>query len=143
MASDKVAPAQPQQQSAEQPKKYRSKHADPNYKGEPCDKELANGPLEKRGCTDILCCLIFIAYMVGMVVVSGIAYKNGQPDLIVDPFDSDGTPTPLNSLLNPILRKPMRTRRPRELHLFVLPSSLDQLCRIHCLREAMPDLLWN
>lgn len=71
-------------------RKYRSKHSDPDYKGEPSDRELVNGPLEQRGCTDILCLLIFIACCVGMVIVSVIAFKNGHPNLLVNPYDSDG-----------------------------------------------------
>ena len=71
-------------------KAYASKHSDPNYKGEPCNKELANGPIEERGCTDILCCLLFIACLVGMVIVSVVAFKNGHPNQLVEPYDSDG-----------------------------------------------------
>ena len=29
-----------------------------------------NGPIKKRGCTDILCLLLFILYWVGMVLVA-------------------------------------------------------------------------
>ena len=35
----------------------------PNY-GE---FEDFQGPMKKRGCTDVICCIIFIAYIFGMV----------------------------------------------------------------------------
>jgi len=51
--------------------KYRdADYADPNYEGEPTDNALADGPYTKRSCTDVCCCMIFIAYMVGMVYIA-------------------------------------------------------------------------
>ena len=38
-------------------------HDDNEYKGEPLDEELENGPMENRSCTDILCCLLFICFL--------------------------------------------------------------------------------
>ena len=31
------------------------------------DNEDFDGPMKKRGCTDVLCLLIFLAYVIGMV----------------------------------------------------------------------------
>ena len=45
-------------------------YSDPNYEGEPTDERLADGPLEERHCTDVLCCLIFIAFWVVLAVVA-------------------------------------------------------------------------
>jgi hypothetical protein len=43
-----------------------------------------------RSCTDILCCLIFTAFFVGMIGISGVALGSGDPLKIFTPFDSDG-----------------------------------------------------
>jgi len=45
--------------------KYKNAdYSDPTYKGEPCDEALKDGPIEKRHCTDMICCIIFIVYVV-------------------------------------------------------------------------------
>ena len=60
------------------------------------DEKLAAGkievksPVAERGCTDILCCLLFVLYMVGMVVVAGIAFQQGAPKRLMYPTDSNG-----------------------------------------------------
>ena len=85
-----------QENIAPQTKSKGSKHSDPDYKGEPIDAELEKGPIEKRSCQDILCCLIFVAYVIGMIAASSIGYSNGQPELLAAPYDSDGI---LNSMI--------------------------------------------
>jgi len=60
------------------------------YKGEPVDDELANGPMEKRSCTDPLCCLFFVAFLAGMIGVAGYAITKGNPTLIGRGYDKDG-----------------------------------------------------
>ena len=40
-----------------------NKYLDPDYKGEPLNEKLADGPVENRGCTDCLCCLIFTSFV--------------------------------------------------------------------------------
>ena len=55
----------------------------------PTDK-LNNGPVEDRGCTDILCCLIFVAFIVGMVGTSGYGFMYGDPSLLLTTWDADG-----------------------------------------------------
>ena len=52
--------------------------------------ELQNGPLNNRGCTDVLCCLIFLAFLVGMVGTSGYGYLYGDPELLLTTWDYDG-----------------------------------------------------
>jgi len=60
------------------------------YKGEPIDDELANGPMEKRSCTDPLCCLLFIAFLCGMIGVAAYGLSKGNPSLIGRGYDYDG-----------------------------------------------------
>ena len=43
-----------------------------------------------RSCTDIICCIVFLAFMVAMLGVSGFAISNGDPMNIIAPFDSVG-----------------------------------------------------
>ena len=51
-----------------------------------------NGPLsdENRKCRDILCCLFFIIFLIACVVVAVLGFKNGDPSLILYPYDEDG-----------------------------------------------------
>jgi choline transporter-like protein 2/4/5 len=59
------------------------------YKGEPLEAELANGPMEKRSCTDPLCCLFFVAFLCGMIGVSAYSLSKGNPSLIGRGYDTD------------------------------------------------------
>lgn len=52
--------------------------------------QMANGPVPDRGCTDILCCLIFVAFLVGMVGSSGYGYLYGDPNLLLTSWDGLG-----------------------------------------------------
>ncbi|XP_060069733.1 choline transporter-like protein 2 [Ylistrum balloti] len=49
-----------------------------------------NGPIKKRSCTDIICCLIFIIFIGGFAGVSYLAFANGDPYLLLYPVDSNG-----------------------------------------------------
>ena len=51
-----------------------------------------NGPLsdENRKCRDILCCLLFIIFLIACVVVAVLGFRNGDPSLILYPYDEDG-----------------------------------------------------
>ena len=51
-----------------------------------------NGPLsdENRKCRDLLCCLLFIIFLIACVVVAVLGFKNGDPSLILYPYDEDG-----------------------------------------------------
>lgn len=67
-----------------------NKYLDPNYKGEPLDNKLADGPVENRGCTDCLCCLIFTAFIGAWFAIGFYGFANGDPLLLTYPFDSNG-----------------------------------------------------
>jgi choline transporter-like protein 2/4/5 len=59
--------------------------------GEPViDDDLANGPLGKRSCRDVLCCLLFIAFVGGMIGIGIWGYTQGKPTLIGRGYDADG-----------------------------------------------------
>ena len=54
------------------------------------DDRVGDGPLEDRSCTDVLFCIIFLAFLVGFGVVSVFGYQNGQPQRLLAPLDADG-----------------------------------------------------
>ncbi|XP_059622813.1 choline transporter-like 2 isoform X2 [Phlebotomus argentipes] len=56
-----------------EPMKY-----DPNFKG----------PLKNRSCTDVICLLLFVFFLVGWGVVAYYAYRNGDLDRLLVPTDS-------------------------------------------------------
>lgn len=68
----------------------KSKYLDPNYKGEPLPDELSNGPVQNRRCTDCLCCLVFVAFIVAWIICGIVGFSEGEPQLLTYPFDSDG-----------------------------------------------------
>lgn len=51
---------------------------------------LNNGPVEDRSCRDVICCLIFVAFLGGMVIVAILGFVKGNPDLVLYPYDEDG-----------------------------------------------------
>ena len=58
--------------------------------------DISNGPCQDRGCTDILFCLLFIAFIVGMVVVAILGFTQGNPNLLIYPYDENGRSCGLN-----------------------------------------------
>jgi choline transporter-like protein 2/4/5 len=70
----------------------RESLADPNYTGDDycIDAELEKGPLRNRRCTDVLCLLIFIVAAAAGVYIGHYAVSNGDPLLVVAPYDADG-----------------------------------------------------
>ncbi|XP_020916237.1 choline transporter-like protein 4 isoform X2 [Exaiptasia diaphana] len=48
------------------------------------------GPIEDRSCTDIICCLLFVGYIVGMVIVGIVAFVEGDLNRLLLPTDSQG-----------------------------------------------------
>jgi len=68
--------------------KYKDANlGDPDYKGPPLDEELATGPTEERGCTDIICCFIFILFVLvlGYIFMEGQA--KGKPEYLTAAYD--------------------------------------------------------
>uniref|UniRef100_A0A3Q1FRG6 Choline transporter-like protein n=1 Tax=Acanthochromis polyacanthus TaxID=80966 RepID=A0A3Q1FRG6_9TELE len=57
------------------PRKY-----DPTFKG----------PIQNRGCTDIVCCILFIVAILGYIAVGILAWSQGDPRKVIYPTDSRG-----------------------------------------------------
>jgi len=53
-------------------------------------KEGDKGIKWERGCTDIICCFVFLVFLVAMVGASFLALTKGDPLRILTAFDSDG-----------------------------------------------------
>ncbi|XP_033480064.1 choline transporter-like protein 2 isoform X1 [Epinephelus lanceolatus] len=62
------------------PKYGESRKFDPNFKG----------PIHNRGCTDVLCCILFILALLGYFAVGIIAWSQGDPRKVIYPTDSRG-----------------------------------------------------
>lgn len=74
---------------AEDKKKLPKNRSNDAAKDEPFGAEDATIVFD-RNCTDMFCCLIFLVFIVGMVLLSGIAFTRGQPLKLLTPFDSTG-----------------------------------------------------
>lgn len=55
--------------------------------------KMQNGPVMDRNCTDVLCCLIFIAFLVAMGALGAYGFAKGNPLLLLTPWDADGKKT--------------------------------------------------
>nr|XP_034302606.1 choline transporter-like protein 2 isoform X2 [Crassostrea gigas] len=49
-----------------------------------------NGPIKNRSCTDVICCLLFLVFLLGMAACSIIGYARGNPYKLLYPTDSSG-----------------------------------------------------
>ncbi|XP_041663893.1 choline transporter-like protein 4 [Cheilinus undulatus] len=59
--------------------------------GEPAQFDPSfNGPIKKRGCTDIICCILFMAVILGYMVVGALAWLYGDPRHVLYPRNSTG-----------------------------------------------------
>ena len=51
---------------------------------------LENGPVMQRSCTDCWCCLVFVAFLVLLAMIVSYGFLNGEPELLLTPWDYDG-----------------------------------------------------
>ncbi|XP_029920003.1 choline transporter-like protein 4 [Myripristis murdjan] len=72
-------------------KKQKEEQPSDSGYGEPAqfDPTFA-GPINKRGCTDIICCILFMAVIVGYMVVGILAWLYGDPRHVLYPRNSTG-----------------------------------------------------
>ncbi|KAJ8251761.1 hypothetical protein GJAV_G00225160 [Gymnothorax javanicus] len=64
---------------------FYGKHGEPR-KYDPTFK----GPIHNRGCTDIVCCILFILFILGYFAVGILAWSQGDPRKVIYPTDSRG-----------------------------------------------------
>ncbi|XP_032971848.1 choline transporter-like protein 5 isoform X1 [Rhinolophus ferrumequinum] len=67
------------------------KRKPPNIKGDPrtFDPDF-KGPVVNRSCTDVLCFIIFILFIIGYIILGLIAWVHGDPRRVAYPTDSQG-----------------------------------------------------
>jgi hypothetical protein len=53
-------------------------------------KDLENGPNTTRGCTDLICLIIYILFVLLSIYITAIAFNKGNPWKLAQPFDIDG-----------------------------------------------------
>ena len=74
----------------EQPKGKNNKYTKDEDLQPEVDKELENGPLYNRHCTDVICCPLFVIFIVGMAWAFIYGLSEGDPNKLVTLFDYDG-----------------------------------------------------
>ena len=70
----------------------RAQLKDRKWKGEgiTMNESIARSPTEKnRRCTDILCCILFLAFVGGMFAATINGYVQGNPGKLFAPIDGD------------------------------------------------------
>uniref|UniRef100_A0A3B5MNX9 Uncharacterized protein n=1 Tax=Xiphophorus couchianus TaxID=32473 RepID=A0A3B5MNX9_9TELE len=61
------------------------------FPGEPAQFDPTfNGPIKKRGCTDIICCILFMIVILGYIGVGMLAWLYGDPRHVLFPRNSTG-----------------------------------------------------
>ncbi|XP_069491114.1 choline transporter-like protein 4 [Ambystoma mexicanum] len=59
--------------------------------GEPAKYDPTfRGPIKNRSCTDIICCVIFMVFIAGYIVVGIVAWVYGDPRQVIYPRNSTG-----------------------------------------------------
>ena len=48
------------------------------------------GPIKNRGCTDIICCVLFLIFILGYIIVGLVAWVYGDPRQVLYPRNSTG-----------------------------------------------------
>lgn len=54
------------------------------------NEELRDGPVSVRRCTDLFFLVVFILFLLSMFTVAGIGFVQGNPSLLLYPYDSSG-----------------------------------------------------
>ncbi|KAF7662110.1 hypothetical protein LDENG_00245720 [Lucifuga dentata] len=69
----------------------RNETASESEYGEPAQYDPTfTGPIHKRSCTDVICCILFMAVILGYMVVGMLAWLYGDPRHVLYPRNSTG-----------------------------------------------------
>lgn len=52
--------------------------------------ELRHGPVQQRSCTDVICCLMFVAFLAFVVFVNVQSFAKSDVTKVARPYDVDG-----------------------------------------------------
>ncbi|XP_049924273.1 choline transporter-like protein 2 isoform X2 [Epinephelus moara] len=114
----------------EKPKYGEPRKYDPEFKG----------PTQNRGCTDIVCCILFIIAILGYIAVGILAWSQGDPRKAIYPTDSEGqfcgqVGTPLENKRLLFYFNIMKCASPMVLLEFQCPTT--QMCVEKCPEKFM------
>ncbi|XP_054615081.1 choline transporter-like protein 2 isoform X2 [Dunckerocampus dactyliophorus] len=112
----------------EKPKFGEPRKYDPTFKG----------PIHNRGCTDIVCCIIFILAILAYIAVGILAWSQGDPRKVIYPTDSEGQFCGQGKLKNKTLLfyfNIMKCASPMVLLAFQCPTT--QICVEKCPTKFM------
>ncbi|XP_077187018.1 choline transporter-like protein 4 [Paroedura picta] len=60
--------------------------------GEKCKYDPSfRGPIKNRSCTDIICCVLFMVFLAGYIIVGLLAWLYGDPRQVIYPRNSTGS----------------------------------------------------
>ncbi|CAM4639671.1 unnamed protein product [Lepidochelys olivacea] len=73
-------------------RKDKGEQPDPAPYGEQCKYDPSfRGPIRQRSCTDIICCILFVVFLAGYIVVGILAWLYGDPRQVIYPRNSTGS----------------------------------------------------
>lgn len=52
-------------------------------------EELKKGPVQNRSCTDLICCCVFIIFLIGLAGTCSYGFVHGDPYLLLTSWDYD------------------------------------------------------
>ncbi|KAM7386283.1 hypothetical protein PAMA_009090 [Pampus argenteus] len=98
------------------------------------------GPIQNRGCTDIVCCILFILAILAYIAVGILAWSQGDPRKVIYPTDSRGqfcgqVGTPLENKRLLFYFNIMKCASPMVLLEFQCPTT--QMCVEKCPEKSM------
>ncbi|KAM7386284.1 hypothetical protein PAMA_009090 [Pampus argenteus] len=114
---------------------FYGKHGEPR-KHDPTFR----GPIQNRGCTDIVCCILFILAILAYIAVGILAWSQGDPRKVIYPTDSRGqfcgqVGTPLENKRLLFYFNIMKCASPMVLLEFQCPTT--QMCVEKCPEKSM------
>ncbi|XP_032094883.1 choline transporter-like protein 4 [Thamnophis elegans] len=108
------------------------------------------GPIQKRSCTDIICCVIFGLFLVGYMIIGLLAWLYGDPRQVIYPRNSTGSYCGIGSnrdkpyLLYFNLMKCVVEANPLAIAMKGLQCPTPQICVANCSSKfwtVLPDAL--
>ncbi|CAM5105338.1 unnamed protein product [Natator depressus] len=73
-------------------RKDKGEQPDPAPYGQQCKYDPSfRGPIRERSCTDIICCILFVVFLAGYIVVGILAWLYGDPRQVIYPRNSTGS----------------------------------------------------
>lgn len=106
------------------------------------DKDLKNGPLWNRKCTDILCVIVFWLFIIVYGYTCVYAYGNSHPEKLLRPVNGDGDLCGVGALqdypnLYYIIKK--SNAKPRAVCVSKCPKEINDQFQCHGTQFVKPE----